>query len=61
MSGYLSSGRATADHYFEVAARWRKLARQCFGDGDRRHGREYMREAIRAWRQFKWANARIVR
>jgi hypothetical protein len=59
--GYLTSGRATADHYFEVAMRWRRLARTCFRDGATRAGRDNMREALRAWRQFKFYNARIVR
>ncbi len=60
MRGYLTSGRATADHYFDIAMGWRRLARMCFRDGAIREGKNYMHEALSSYRHFRYFKARIV-
>lgn len=59
MSGYVTSGRLMADSELETAMSYRRSAHLLFRWGHRYQGRDAMRQALRAWRRFRYYRARI--
>ena len=50
---YVSSGRLLRDHYREEAIAARRFARKALRLGYRREHRQWMHDAVRAWKKFK--------
>lgn len=58
--GYVTSGRFLADTDLDAARYYREQARRYLRWGMRRHHREYMRQAIRAWKHYRVSVSRIA-
>lgn len=61
MMGYLSSGRAQADYYRDVATMYRRSAHLAFRWGLIGAGKDDIRQALRAWKNFRFYRERIAR
>lgn len=53
MSNYLSSGRAMADWHMEQATSHHEYARWCFRNGFIGTGKDWIRQAMREWRNYR--------
>ena len=60
MSGYLSSGRAIADWHLEQMQKGHSQARWCFRNGFIGDGKEWIRQARRALRNYRYYRAKVI-
>ena len=56
---YVTSGRLLRDHYRESALANREFARRALRLGYRGDHRQWMHDAVRAWRNFKYYQRRL--
>lgn len=59
MANYLMSGRAMADHYFDLALSYRDTGRRYLRMGMIGAGKDDLHQAVRAWRNFRFYLGRI--
>jgi hypothetical protein len=59
--GYITSGQFDADMYKDAALEHRRDARWCFRVGLIGDGKREMRQALRAWRNYRYYLAKVIR